>query len=47
MLLPMIASLRKFLSDKSIGFTATNVGFYGPQGRRLRLNWKDDEMILN
>ncbi|MCM4173274.1 phosphorylase [Arenibacter sp. TNZ] len=35
----------KFLSDKiQLGFTATNVGFYGPQGRRLRLKLEDDEM---
>jgi uridine phosphorylase len=27
------------------GFTATNVGFYGPQGRRLRLRPEDDDLI--
>lgn len=26
------------------GFTATNVGFYGPQGRILRLNIQDDNL---
>ncbi|HUH47918.1 MAG TPA: hypothetical protein VLZ54_12240, partial [Arenibacter sp.] len=28
----------------SPGITVTNVGFYGPQGRRLRLNLRDDQM---
>lgn len=27
-----------------LGFTATNVGFYGPQGRVLRLNLQDDSL---
>ena len=32
-------------SDKILpGFTATNVGFYGPQGRKLRLNTEDNEL---
>jgi len=35
----------KFISDKILlGFTATNVGFYGPQGRRLRLKLEDEAM---
>ena len=29
------------------GFTVTNSGFYGPQGRRLRLGPKDGELIKN
>lgn len=34
-----------FLSDQVIqGFTATNVGFYGPQGRVLRLSTSDPDM---
>ncbi len=37
--------LRKFVSKKIInGITATNVGFYGPQGRVLRLSISDSEM---
>lgn len=33
------------MSDKiEYGFTATNVGFYGPQGRTLRLKIQDDHM---
>ncbi|WBU89098.1 nucleoside phosphorylase [Cellulophaga omnivescoria] len=32
-------------SDKLVkGFTATNVGFYGPQGRILRLNTQDNQL---
>ncbi|HMB62695.1 MAG TPA: nucleoside phosphorylase [Eudoraea sp.] len=27
-----------------MGFTATNVGFYGPQGRRLRMAPEDDDL---
>lgn len=35
--------MAKFSSDKTHrGFTATNVGFYGPQGRVLRLPIQDD-----
>jgi len=35
----------KFKSDSVInGFTATNVGFYGPQSRTLRLALQDDEL---
>ncbi|ASO07863.1 nucleoside phosphorylase [Arenibacter algicola] len=35
----------QFVSDKmQLGFTATNVGFYGPQGRSLRLKLEDDNM---
>lgn len=35
----------QFISDKiQLGFTATNVGFYGPQGRSLRLAVEDKEM---
>jgi|TARA_R110000868_G_scaffold279966_1_gene540035 uridine phosphorylase len=34
-----------FISDKmQLGFTATNVGFYGPQGRSLRLKLEDESM---
>ncbi len=34
-----------FLSDQIIkGFTATNIGFYGPQGRVLRLQTSDASM---
>ena len=34
-----------FLSDQLIkGFTATNIGFYGPQGRVLRLQTSDARM---
>lgn len=28
----------------TLGFTATNVGFYGPQGRKLRLRMEDDDL---
>ncbi|WP_026808885.1 nucleoside phosphorylase [Arenibacter latericius] len=35
----------KFSSEEMIpGFTATNVGFYGPQGRKLRLPLQDSFM---
>ncbi|RMB60634.1 phosphorylase [Dokdonia sinensis] len=35
----------KFTSDELIeGFTATNIGFYGPQGRKLRLKTSDAMM---
>lgn len=35
----------KLSSDKTVkGFTATNVGFYGPQGRILRLPIQDNEL---
>jgi uridine phosphorylase len=35
----------QFISDKiQLGFTATNVGFYGPQGRSLRLKLEDEDM---
>lgn len=34
-----------FMSDKMHkGFTATNVGFYGPQGRKLRLKTEDENL---
>lgn len=37
--------LDHFKSDQtSIGFTATNVGFYGPQGRVLRLEIQDKDL---
>ncbi len=37
--------MRRFNSDIiHKGFTATNVGFYGPQGRILRLPIQDDEL---
>ncbi|MBC8768851.1 nucleoside phosphorylase [Arenibacter sp. BSSL-BM3] len=36
---------QRFMSDKiQLGFTATNVGFYGPQGRILRLKLEDENM---
>lgn len=36
---------KKFSSDKTVrGFTATNVGFYGPQGRVLRLPLQDNTL---
>jgi len=35
----------KLRSDRVImGFTGTNVGFYGPQGRRLRLRLEDNDL---
>jgi uridine phosphorylase len=35
----------KLMSDKILlGFTATNVGFYGPQGRKLRLKTQDNDL---
>ena len=35
--------IEQFSSSKTVsGFTATNVGFYGPQGRILRLKTQDD-----
>ena len=35
----------RFMSDKiQLGFTATNVGFYGPQGRILRLKLEDENI---
>jgi uridine phosphorylase len=38
----------KVFSDKTFrGFTATNVGFYGPQGRILRLALQDNKMNRN
>ena len=37
--------LKKFSSEKTHkGFTATNVGFYGPQGRVLRLPVQDEAL---
>ncbi|TDU40129.1 uridine phosphorylase [Gelidibacter sediminis] len=37
--------MAKFSSDQTIkGFTATNVGFYGPQGRVLRLPVQDESL---
>lgn len=37
--------LNRFSSDKTItGFTATNAGFYGPQGRILRLPLQDNNL---
>ncbi|MBJ7882455.1 nucleoside phosphorylase [Gelidibacter salicanalis] len=39
------ALFNKFSSEKTVkGFTATNVGFYGPQGRVLRLPLQDDAL---
>ncbi len=35
----------KLMSDEILlGFTATNVGFYGPQGRKLRLETQDNDL---
>lgn len=40
-----VSLLKKFASEKTeVGITATNVGFYGPQGRVLRLKLKDDQL---
>ena len=40
-----VALSQKFSSENIIeGFTATNIGFYGPQGRKLRLNTSDEKM---
>jgi uridine phosphorylase len=37
--------LKKLSSNTTVtGFTATNVGFYGPQGRILRLEIQDNEL---
>ena len=37
--------LKKLRSSQTIdGFTGTNIGFYGPQGRSLRLDLPDPEM---
>lgn len=37
--------MSQFKSDKTVtGFTATNVGFYGPQGRVLRLPVQDSDL---
>ena len=37
--------LKQMSSDKTVkGFTATNVGFYGPQGRILRLPIQDNSL---
>ncbi len=38
--------LQKILDTEDIfkGITATNIGFYGPQGRSLRLGLQDDQM---
>ena len=37
--------IEQFSSSKTVkGFTATNVGFYGPQGRILRLKTQDDDL---
>jgi len=36
---------KKLLSNTTqLGFTATNVGFYGPQGRQLRLKTQDTQL---
>ncbi len=37
--------VNQFKSDETVlGFTATNVGFYGPQGRVLRLQTQDNNL---
>lgn len=39
------ALLKKFTTDKTIrGCTITNVGFYGPQGRELRAQLRDENL---
>ncbi len=40
------AELVKKMQDKKVhkGITATNIGFYGPQGRVLRIKLQDEEM---
>jgi len=39
------ALVKKFSSKETVlGFTATNVGFYGPQGRILRLQTQDNSL---
>ncbi len=39
------AFTKKLFSNKvTLGFTGSNVGFYGPQGRRLRLALEDEEL---
>jgi len=40
------AALGKRVKSHSVipGFTATNVGFYGPQSRKLRLNLQDEDL---
>lgn len=36
---------KKLISDTlHLGFTATNVGFYGPQSRKLRLDLEDEKL---
>ncbi|WP_411030643.1 nucleoside phosphorylase [Spongiimicrobium sp. 3-5] len=35
---------RLLSEDLRLGFTGTNVGFYGPQGRKLRLDTDDSEL---
>ena len=40
-----VTLLDQLKTDKMIaGFTATNVGFYGPQGRKLRLKTEDENL---
>lgn len=40
------ALTERFLSDQvSVGITATSSGFYGPQGRKLRLPLQVDDMV--
>lgn len=47
--LPYVVAADKALTDKlntpqvTLGFTGTNVGFYGPQGRELRLELEDPQ----
>ncbi|MET6990688.1 nucleoside phosphorylase [Sediminicola arcticus] len=47
---PYVVSYDKTLGSKLmsnnilLGFTATNVGFYGPQGRKLRLETQDNDL---
>lgn len=37
--------IEQLTSEKTVsGFTATNVGFYGPQSRKIRLNVQDEQL---
>ena len=40
----MLLAAKLKLDNIHMGFTATNVGFYGPQGRKLRLKTQDETL---
>ena len=48
--IPYVVTCNKKLADRltenriRLGFTATNIGFYGPQGRKLRLKTTDENL---